>query len=69
MDKKTKILNRIFWAIVTLSLLLAFYKTVIKQDFVIVNYFEDEESVLEDDESPESEVEVIGNENEIIQEE
>ncbi len=41
MDKKTKILNSIFWGMVVLSLSITFYKTIIKQDFVIINY-EDE---------------------------
>jgi hypothetical protein len=47
MDKKTKTLNLIFWSTVVLSLIITFYKTVIKQDFVIINY---EESSVHNDE-------------------
>ncbi len=43
MDKKTKILDSIFWGMVVLSLSITFYKTIIKQDFVIINYEEESE--------------------------
>jgi hypothetical protein len=51
MDKKTKILNRIFLATIIFSLAITFYKTIVLQDFVIINYEEnggDEEGVEEE---------------------
>jgi hypothetical protein len=41
MDKKTKILNFIFWSVIIVSISFTFYKTIIRQDFVIINYSED----------------------------
>lgn len=43
MDKKTKILNILFLSTIIFSLVITFYKTVILQDFVIVNYEEETE--------------------------
>lgn len=40
MDKKTKTLNIIFWLVILLSICFTFYKTIIKQDFSIINYSE-----------------------------
>ena len=48
MEKKTKILNFIFWFIVILSICFTFYKTIIKQDFVIINYSEEEIGIEEE---------------------
>lgn len=41
MDKKTKTLNIIFWFVILISICFTFYKTIIKQDFVIINYSEE----------------------------
>lgn len=54
MDKKTKTLNLIFWSTVVLSLIITFYKTVIKQDFVIINYEESSVHNVEDQNLEES---------------
>jgi hypothetical protein len=48
MDKKTKILNAIFWGTVVLSIVLTFYKTIIKQDFTIINYEDESNEVQEE---------------------
>ena len=59
MDKKTKILNAIFWGVVILSVSITFYKTIIKQDFVIINY---EESSEEESGEESLEEELVGEE-------
>lgn len=51
MDKKTKILNTIFWGTVILSLSITFYKTIIKQDFVIINYEETTDKDIESEQT------------------
>lgn len=62
MDKKIKILKFTFWSLIVLSTCFTFYKTIIKQDFVIIDYSED----LEEDEYIED---IILNESfEIIEE-
>lgn len=38
MDKKTKTLKIIFWSAIVISICFTFYKTIIKQDFVIIDY-------------------------------
>ena len=55
MDKKTKILNIIFWLVILLSICFTFYKTIIKQDFTIINYSEDDSGKIEGEESMVSE--------------
>jgi len=62
MDKKSKILIWVFGFLVLISLAFTFYKTVILQDFEVIDtseYAQDEESVEEDiEESSDSVVDV-----------
>jgi hypothetical protein len=55
MDKKTKILNIIFWLVILLSICFTFYKTIIKQDFSIINYSEDSSGDIGNEENVVSE--------------
>jgi len=49
MDKKSKILIWIFVGLTVLSVGYTFYKTVILQDFVVINTSEEDDDLNEDD--------------------
>lgn len=67
MDKKSKILVIVFIALVLMSVAFTFYKTVILQDFEVIDSAEEEDSnaKIDENQSEEGESENISVESDI----